>query len=157
MRQSNLELCRITSIILVLLLHSDFAIFGYPSQLSDTSLPLLLLECFTVVGVNVFVLLTGYFSTSPKKWSIINLLYICLFYGIIKIVYNLLASNPLTIQNFMFVSKSNWFVPAYFGLLLFTPALNAMCEKLTQKQLRGGGNFNDFVRSLYGDIPCYMG
>ena len=138
MRQSNLELCRIASIVLILLLHSDFAVFGTPEKLSDTSLLLLVLESFAVVGVNVFVLLTGYFSATPKKGSLINLLYICFFYGTIKIIFHVISGPPLTISKLLFVSNSNWFVPAYLGLLLFTPALNSMCEKLTQKQLLGG-------------------
>lgn len=65
-RQSNIELCIIISIIMVMLLHSDFQVFGWPQTINDTSFSLLALESFCIIGVNVFVLITGYFSTRPK-------------------------------------------------------------------------------------------
>ena len=59
LRQSNIELCRIISIVMVMLLHSDFQVFGWPMTLSETSLGLISLESFCIIGVNVFVLITG--------------------------------------------------------------------------------------------------
>lgn len=67
-RQSNIELCRLLSILLVMLVHTTH------SPLVDlNSIGELLLEGFSIIGVNVFVLITGYFSTTPKKTSLINL------------------------------------------------------------------------------------
>ena len=79
MRQTNIELCRIFAIILVIIVHSDFAVFGYPETIADTNIVLLLTESFAIIGVNVFVLITGYFSAIPKKSSIVKLAYICFF------------------------------------------------------------------------------
>ena len=135
MRQTNIELCRIFAILLVVVVHSDFSVFGYPETLSDTNLFLLLTESFAIIGVNVFVLITGYFSVTPKKSSLLNLTYICLFYAVLRFFLNLFVGNPITLNNFLFISNSNWFIPCYFGLLLFAPALNALCNNLSKRQL----------------------
>lgn len=136
MRQTNIELCRIISIVFVLLVHSDFAVFGYPKTLNDTNIPLLLLESFSIIGVNVFVLITGYFSTTLKKKSLINLIYICLFYAIIRILFNLAIGKDISYKDCFFISGSNWFIPCYIGLLIFSPALNAVCKNLPKRDMK---------------------
>ena len=62
-RQSNIELCRFASIVL-----------GY------CFLESVVVEAFTIIGVNVFGLITGYFSTEPKKNSLI-MAFLCFFGG----------------------------------------------------------------------------
>lgn len=61
-RQSNIELCRLVSILLVMILHTTHQSLG-----TDVSLGIQMLEGFTIIGVNVFVLITGYFSATLKK------------------------------------------------------------------------------------------
>lgn len=85
-RQSNLELCRILAILLVVLVHANFAWCGWPSNFSECNFARLLTEGFAIIGVNVFVLITGYFSTSIKIKSLANLVYICLFYAVIRLL-----------------------------------------------------------------------
>ena len=65
-RLSNIELCRIVSIVLVMLVHTTFQSIGW----NCSSLGILLLAAFSIVGVNVFVLITGFFSAEPKKVSL---------------------------------------------------------------------------------------
>ena len=92
-RLSNIELCRIFAIICVLLVHSDFAALGGPGNLDETSLGLIATECFSIIGVNVFVLITGYFSVFPKKKSLFNLSYCCFYYGMMKIGFDIFMGN----------------------------------------------------------------
>jgi surface polysaccharide O-acyltransferase-like enzyme len=134
-RQSNMELCRIVVIVMVLVLHSDFAIFGWPETIQKLHIPLLITECFCIVAVPVFVMISGYFSIHLKLKSVINLAYICLFCAVIKILYNVAANQPFDINNLFFISRSNWFIPVYLGLMFFSPALNALCGKLDKKHL----------------------
>ena len=86
---------------------------------------MLFVEAIAIIGVNVFVFITGWFSASIKYKSIVNLLYICLFYAIIRIVVGCFTGhfNP---KDILFLSSSNWFIPSYIGLLLLTPWLNAL-------------------------------
>ena len=76
-----MELCKICAIILVLLVHSVFPITGRPLSTSDSNVPALFWSALSIIGVNVFVLVTGYFSTVPKKKSVLNILFVCFFYA----------------------------------------------------------------------------
>lgn len=102
----------------------------------DMSLGACLLEGFSIIGVNVFILITGYFSATPKKTSLINLVFICLFWGIVKIVCLYVCGVPVTYENLFFLTTSNWFIPSYIGLLFLTPALNLSCNSLSRKMLQ---------------------
>ena len=74
-RASNIELCRIFSIICVLLVHSAFAYNGWPTNLNETSYGLMLLESFSIVGVNVFIFISGWFSIKLKLKTILNIVF----------------------------------------------------------------------------------
>ena len=132
-RLSNIELCRIVSIVLVMLIHTTFQSIGW-----DCSSPgILLLAALSVVGVNVFVLITGFFSAEPKKVSLANLLFICFFWMVVRISIRCALGQPVTWQSLFFITKSNWFIPAYLCLLFFTPVLNAFCNTADKKVLLG--------------------
>lgn len=133
-RQSNIELCRIFAILLVLLVHSNFGWCGWPSNLDSCRPSMLLVEALSIIGVNVFILITGYFSANLKTKSMINLLYICVFYALLKVVVGA-STGHFVIKDMFFISGSNWFIPSYIGLLLLSPWLNAL---QTNKCLRGG-------------------
>lgn len=134
-RSSNMELCKICAIILVLLVHSVFPITGRPLTTSDSNVSALFWEALSIIGVNVFVLVTGYFSTVPKNKSVINILFVCFFYAGIKVLLGLFR-HDLNYESFFFVSKANWFVTAYLGMLLLSPALNS-CAITTNKRSFG--------------------
>ena len=133
MRQSNIELCRLFSILLVMLVHSTTQSLGH-----DISLGVNLLTGFSVIGVNVFVLITGYFSTTPKKGSLVNLAFVCLFWMVIKIACRYLCGEPVTYKYLFFITFSNWFIASYIGLLFLAPILNISCSHLSKRQLWGG-------------------
>lgn len=134
-RQTNIELCRIISIVMVVLLHSDFAVFGWPSTWVEPKMGLLALESFCIIGVNVFVLISGYFSIKLKKQTFIKLFYICIFCALIKIIFDIIFEGHIHQSNFLFISKSNWFIPCYIALILFSPMLNSLCERTSKKEL----------------------
>lgn len=132
-RLSNIELCRIVSIVLVMLVHTTFQSIGW-----DCSSPgILLLAALSIVGVNVFVLITGFFSAEPKRVSLANLLFICFFWMVVRIAIRYAFGQSVTWQSLFFVTKSNWFIPAYLCLLFFTPVLNVFCNTANKKALLG--------------------
>ena len=124
-RQSNIELCRIISILLVVLVHSNFSWTGTPGEGGNTTFARFLVQAFSIIGVNVFILITGWFSTTIKLKSIVNLIYICLFYSIVKIIWGAIAGT-FVLKDVFFISNSNWFVVSYLGLVFLTPALNSL-------------------------------
>ena len=130
-RQSNIELCRIVSIVLVIFVHTTFQSLGWDCS----SFGILLLAAASIIGVNVFVLISGYFSTEPRKISLANLLFICFFWVIIRIVIQFAFGLPVGWRDFFFVTRSNWFIPSYLCLLFFTPVLNAFCNSAEKRVL----------------------
>ena len=132
-RQSNIELCRIVSIVLVMLVHTTFQSVGWDCS----SFGILLLAAFSIIGVNVFVLITGNFSTEPKKLSLANLLFVCLFWMIIRVAIGYSFGQAITWRDFFFVTRSNWFIPSYLCLLFFSPVLNVFCDSASKRVLLG--------------------
>ncbi len=103
----------------------------------DVSFGAHLLEGFTIIGVNVFVLITGYFSTTPKKSNFINIAFICLFWMIIKVACLYSFDEDISYKYAFFITRSNWFIPAYLTLLLLSPILNLFAESVDKKALIG--------------------
>lgn len=131
-RQSNIELCRIIAILAVMLIHTTFQSLGF-----NVSFGVLLLAGFSIIGVNVFVMLTGFFTATPKKTSLFNLAFICFFWMVVKVLCRFVCNEPITYKLFFFVTTSNWFLPSYIGLLFFAPILNFFCNMVNKKTLRG--------------------
>lgn len=150
-RQSNIELCRIASIILVMVVHTTFPTFGWDSD----SLWVRTLAGFSIVGANVFVLITGYFSATPKKTSLINLAFICLFWGIIGFACKYLCGRPVGVSNVFFITRSNWFVVCYIGLLFFAPILNVYCNTVSKRMLWGGVLLLTSIQIWFDWLPPY--
>jgi hypothetical protein len=101
------------------------------------SLGLHILEGFSIIGVNVFILITGHFSVTLKKSSLINLAFICLFWAIIEIACRITCGVQVTFKHLFFITSSSWFIPCYIGLLFLTPILNVFCDKVSKKTLWG--------------------
>lgn len=132
-RESNIELCRIASIICVLLVHSGFLYMGWPNTLADTSLGLILLESFTIIGVNVFVFISGWFSIKLKPKTILNIVFFCFFYFVVLSLINFISGEGFILRSIFFISNSHWFVMDYLGLVLISPILNKFIENIDKK------------------------
>lgn len=66
-RESNFELLRIIAMFMVLVLHADFQALGEPTRADIISSPLtsslkVFFEMASIVAVNVFVLISGWFG-----------------------------------------------------------------------------------------------
>lgn len=134
MRQSNIELCRIISIVFVLLVHSAFAVNGFPEELNKNTLWLIFLESISIVGVNVFIFISGYFSIKLKPRTIYTLILTCLFYYIILTIGEIIFNNTFTVKNILFVSNSHYFIVDYLGLAILSPILNKFAEHINKKE-----------------------
>ena len=130
LRQSNIELCRLVSILLVMLVHTTGQSLGH-----DVSFGVHLLEGFSIIGVNVFILITGYFSASPKKTGLINLAFICFFWMLVKVLCHYCFGEHVAVKFVFFITTSNWFIPSYIALLFLAPMLNSFCDQVSKKVL----------------------
>jgi len=129
-RQSNIELCRIVAMLLVVMVHSGIVAFGDIKEYDMSYWGILTMQGFAIVGVNLFVLISGYFSVSFKLKSIARLVWICFFYAVVAWGMAYLLNRQIKYTSIFWVSDSIWYIATYIGLLCFSPMLNAFINKV---------------------------
>ena len=142
-RQSNIELLRIIAMLLVLIVHADFASIGYPNGNDVTSAPTstffrIFIESLSIVCVNLFVLISGYFGINPKTKSIFSLIFQVVFSRIIAFIFVLgFGLSQLSKSDFLCIIPgcSDWFVMSYLLLILFSPLINSFIKNISANQL----------------------
>lgn len=149
-RQSNIELCRLVSILLVMLLHTTNESLG-----DNMSFGALLLEGFTIIGVNVFILITGYFSATPKKTSLFNLAFICFFWMILTVVCRIICGEAVSYKYLFFITSSNWFIVSYIGLIFLAPIINIFSNSVSKRTIWGGAFLLLLVVMWFDWLPPY--
>lgn len=144
-RQSNIELLRIISMFLVLVVHANFWALGRPTSLDMQMSPLasytrFFIESLAIVCVNVFVLISGWFGIKPSVNGFSRFAFQCLFFLIGHYVVGLaIGASRLDIKGIAgcFCLLSNhWFIKSYIGLYILAPVLNAFVKVADKKQLK---------------------
>lgn len=142
-RQSNFELLRIVSMLLIVLHH-----FGYyaPDTAGDPIKTgvLLLLAWGGKLGVNLFILISGYMTACStfKARSLLRVVFETVFYSV-SILFLFLIFNPTVVDSASNVVKSfipcissmYWFVTSYIGMVIVSPVLRSLLKRLSQEQL----------------------
>lgn len=143
-RQSNIELLRIVSMFLVLMVHYiPFRGEVTANSLRGGYLGVLLnleLRSLTFVCVNCFILISGYFGIKWKWRSLWNYLYQVMFWTVLAyFVAIAIGTSVFDIKQFGWVLitfvSNNWFKLSYLGLFLFAPVLESFIGNSTQRQL----------------------
>lgn len=143
-RLANMELLRFIAMFMILTLHADFACFGWPQQRDILTLPevwgvRILVEHWAIIGVDVFILISGWFGIRTSLKGAVKLLFQVLFIGLLT-SGTVLLLNGMPSGGVVAVLKSLisfWFVWSYLLLYLFAPALNAFVETAGKRQLKG--------------------
>lgn len=144
-KQMNYELMRIVSMFLIVLYHT--ILHGRTiinCQNENIKFIFEFIELFTLVHVNSFVLLTGYFNSDKKFkqskiWSIINANW---FYRIVIffvfVFIGLAQDSKIVIFKELFPIPINeyWFIKVYLLLYILAPFLNAIISKLKKVEYR---------------------
>lgn len=113
----------------------------YDGVIDASHFMLFLFEAIAIVGVNLFVLISGYFGIHLKRKSILNLLFQIYFFGLVGLVGWMVVEGTCMVEVRYYVkallpvSQTIWFIPNYVMLMLFSPMLNAFCEKFSIKQI----------------------
>lgn len=141
-RQSNIELLRIVSMFFVLILHANFYAIGL-SEVQNDIIPLSVMSFiqeFSDVGVNVFILISGYFGIHTSRRGILNFVFQCLFYScgiyILFLGLGIIDISVLGISECFYLRKINWFPKAYLCLYILSPVLNIFVEYATKRQFQ---------------------
>lgn len=141
-RNSNYELMRIISMFLIVLYHTilhggtiNLAINPYCKEI------LHLLELITIVHVNSFILVSGYFQSEGKfKLSkLFELMLLCFFYKFVIIVlfqhFDIISLSKGQIVKELFPIEivQNWYFKYYILLYLLSPFINIGLKQLSKK------------------------
>lgn len=167
MRDSNIELYRIISMLLIVAHHyvvnSGVITAIYREPTSIRSLCLLLFGAFGKIGINCFVLITGYFmcksNISAKKFA--KLICEFLFYRwLIYAIFWLSGYESLTLKGFLKVvilikSVGQNFTGTYLLFFLFIPFLNKLIAVLSEKQHLLLILLTGFTYVFFGTVPGF--
>ncbi len=134
-RQSNFELLRILCMLGVMVNHALSSC--YELHTTDftmaNNLRIVILDA-SIVAVNCFVLISGYFRIK-QSWKGFYVLYTqMLFYAVVAFVIEYFISGETSVQKglttilFPLTANGLWFIHAYFALYLLAPLLNAALD-----------------------------
>lgn len=148
-RSANFELLRLIAMLMVVSLHylsKGQVLPEFTEKVTGNEYLACLLESFSIVAVNAFVLLSGYFLVNSefKCRRVVQLIGQALFYTLL-VPAVLIAVGILPLSNMDIYALLNnilpvqmehyWFITAYVLLYLFTPILNIAVRQMKQKQL----------------------
>lgn len=141
-----MEALRILSMLLVLLVHATFMATGLPDKGMLIDRPLVgfglyMQSAMSVVCVNVFVLLSGWFGIHWHTKRLAGLLFMVLFFSLL--VFTVLAiAQPSQYLHadamgtvLMIHGNDYWFIKSYILLFIFAPLLNLYVEHSSQRQV----------------------
>lgn len=142
-RNSNIELLRIISMFMVLVLHCLSASGALDYKSGVQYWIYWWLEAACIIAVNIFALITGYFMIE-SSFKVRNLFKIgwegVWVYSVIFSLINIFVSGDsisgsyLLRMFFPILTKKFWFVNSYLALYLISPFLNKLIHQLLKKQ-----------------------
>lgn len=145
-RQTNIELLRIFSMLMVLVIHYNVATNGQTTHEMVMTEPwkavgVASLKSLSFICVNCFIIISGYFGIRWKWKSLCNYLFQIAFWGgIVHLIAVVLGFSVFSISHlldnmFVFLVHGNWFFVSYLALYMLAPILNAYIEKVEVRQL----------------------
>lgn len=146
LRQTNIELLRIFSMLMVLVIHYNVGTNGQTTHEMVMSEPLKFvgiasLKSLSFICVNCFIIISGYFGIRWKRKSLCSYLFQIAFWGgMIHIIAVGLGMANFSIKHLadnmlLFLVHGNWFFVSYLALYMLAPIMNAYIEKVETRQL----------------------
>lgn len=142
-RDSNMELLRIVAMLLIMVVHANFRALPKPdadmiAANASSAFLQFMAEGFSIVGVNVFVMLSGWYGIRPRMVRFAELVFQLLFFGILCMGIEWVVTEqmpPKAISAILLLNPDNyWFVKTYIALYLFAPVLNIFVEHASRRQ-----------------------
>ena len=149
-RMANMEVLRILAMMMVIMLHylsKGQVLPAMTEPLNVNGYVAWVLETFSIVAVNVYMLISGYFLTESKFrcTRLIQLVCQVLFYSILVPVV-LMAAGVLSVSDLNLYKllqyvlpvemEQYWFATAYVMLYLLTPILRCAVHHMKKTQLK---------------------
>jgi len=165
-RQSNIELLRILAIIGVIVLHYNNPGVGggmtYAQRGSVNYYVLYTLQAIFDCGVNLFILISGYFLCRTKKvslWKAIELTVQVMLFGegiyIAQVIAKQSAFSVKTAVTSMI--PTNYFLILYCAVYILAPFTNALIERLNDRNLKTFVVVSIVLFSVYPTLVDVLG
>lgn len=144
-RQQNFELLRIIAMFMIVVSHViTHYIMEVELEVTDlNSFLLILLRAIIYICVNVYIIITGYFSINSKQLKIKKIINVAMLPGFISailitilMVFGAIDFNIWRILGKLFATFRGeyWFISNYFALYLFIPFLNKIIHTMNKKE-----------------------
>lgn len=143
-----MELLRIIAMLLVLIVHANFKALEAPTLTELDNAPLsshmrLFSQSISIVCVNSFVLISGWFGIRPKILRFSELIFQVLFIGVIIyfVMYSLDLVTAWGISDWIKLLTFRrgdclWFVYSYIVMYIFTPILNEFADNANRQAFK---------------------
>lgn len=143
-RDSNIELLRILAMLGVVLLHYNNKDMGggfkYVADGSVNQMILLLLEGLFICAVDLFVLITGYFSCTSVRADPVKAVALLLQVTVFRVLlygWDLSKGAAFSVSGLVYAMlPMNYFVILYVAVYLVSPFINQMLRELSKSQMK---------------------
>lgn len=144
-RQSNIELLRILAMFMICVIHANMVSLQHPNtnELLISPIPTITRYCIEslgIVGVNIFVFISGWFTINTRKKSVFAFIFqILMLWGgsfMLFCMIGLTEFNLTNISEIFAFSSYDWFIKSYIVLLILAPVLNKYLEHSSEKLQR---------------------
>lgn len=163
-RQSNLELLRILSILLIITFHCVYkGGFEFDSYLTINKFMVKFFWMFGEIGVNLFILISGYFmiKSNFKLKKLLLLIFEVLFYHYITLFiaykigyYEIESIRDFILSLFPVILNKYWFITVYLIIYILSPYFNILALNLKREDYK---KFLLVLLIIYSVIPTFFG
>ncbi len=163
-RQSNIELLRILSILLIISFHYVYKSGYIVTELNTNTLIVKTFYLFGELGVNLFILITGYFMVKEKfkVKKLILLIAEVIFYYLIIILIGIKCGVifvPNNIKDWYTIIFGNmhasyWFIIVYIIIYILSPYFNILINNMSKKEFKRLLIISLIIWSI---IPTFLG
>lgn len=144
-RDSNIELLRIVCMLFILIHH--FIVHSLApdllvrdGEINTYRVACIIINGFAYVGVNCFILISGYYGIKFKFRSLLNLYCICVFFSLVATLMKTCVTDVTFDKGLLysimlpFSHSERWFIKCYVALFLIAPALNKSVQNLGRSE-----------------------
>lgn len=143
-RRSSLELLRIICMIFIVAHH--FGVHGRYGNMEMSELNRFIIKLFSAggkLGVNIYVIISGYFLVNSKfkVIQVVRTVLLTVFYSVsLYVIMSLsttefqFSAKTLLENTFVIKNKIYWFVTCFVAMLLLSPFVNKLIHSLEEKQ-----------------------
>lgn len=141
-RQSNFELLRIVAMLMVLSVHANYISFGFLTANEIHANPVgsfgrAFAEAATLAGVNIFVMISGWFGIKASLKGFCNFVFqVLYFFALSLLVTCLLGLNQLSLVNVAYLfclPNRGWFIICYMTLYVLSPLMNSFLDSAPKR------------------------